>query len=70
MISTQRKDGRDECMFPAELQNKNRKIKDKIQNRFIEIDFLRGFAIIFMVFLHFMWDLDYFGLVPLNQDIY
>lgn len=70
IISTQRRDGRDECMFPAELQIKNRKIKDKIQNRFIEIDFLRGFAIIFMVFLHFMWDLDYFGLVPLNQDIY
>ena len=70
IISTQRRDGRDECMLPAELQIKDRKIKEKIQSRFIEIDFLRGFAIIFMVFLHFMWDLDYFGLVPLNQDIY
>jgi len=38
--------------------------------RFIELDVLRGFAIIFMIFLHILWDLDYFGLVPLNQNVY
>lgn len=38
--------------------------------RFIELDVLRGFAIIGMVFLHILWDLDYFGLVPLNHQIY
>jgi len=38
--------------------------------RFIELDVLRGFAIIFMIFLHIMWDLDYFGLVPMNAQIY
>jgi len=58
-----------ESMLPVKLL-KNKPIKEKLQNRFIELDFFRGFAIIFMVFLHIMWDLDYFGLVPLNQDIY
>ena len=38
--------------------------------RFIELDVLRGFAIIFMIFLHILWDLDYFGLVPMNTQIY
>ena len=39
-------------------------------DRFIELDVLRGFAIIFMIFLHVIWDLDYFGLVTLNTQIY
>lgn len=39
-------------------------------DRFIELDMLRGFAIIIMIFLHLLWDLDYFGLVPLNKQIY
>lgn len=38
--------------------------------RFIELDLLRGFAIVGMVFLHILWDLDYFGLVPLDMNIY
>ncbi len=38
--------------------------------RFIELDLLRGFAIVGMIFLHILWDLDYFGLVPLNMNIY
>ena len=38
--------------------------------RFIEIDMLRGLAIIFMIFGHFLWDLDYFGLMPMNNGIY
>lgn len=39
-------------------------------NRFIELDILRGFAITFMVFLHLLWDLDYYGVYPLNKQIY
>jgi len=38
--------------------------------RFIEIDMLRGFAIILMIFGHILWDLDYFGLIPINNIIY
>ena len=38
--------------------------------RFIELDILRGFVIILMVFLHILWDLDYFGIIPLNENIY
>ena len=38
--------------------------------RFVEIDILRSCAIIFMVVLHVSWDLDYFGLFPLNKGIY
>ncbi|MDH7517052.1 MAG: heparan-alpha-glucosaminide N-acetyltransferase [Candidatus Thermoplasmatota archaeon] len=36
----------------------------------MELDMLRGFAIIIMIFLHLLWDLDYFGLMPLNKQIY
>ena len=38
--------------------------------RFIEIDMLRGLAILLMIFGHILWDLDHFGLVPLNSGIY
>jgi uncharacterized membrane protein len=38
--------------------------------RFIELDILRGFAILFMIVLHLLWDLDYFGLLPLNNNFY
>ena len=50
-------------------------LKDKIihkpsSQRFVEIDMLRGFAIILMIFGHILWDLDYFGLMPMNDGIY
>ena len=38
--------------------------------RFFEIDMLRGLAIILMVFGHILWDLNYFGLIPINNAIY
>lgn len=38
--------------------------------RFIELDVLRGLAIIFMIYLHILWDLDYFGIMPINNEIY
>jgi uncharacterized membrane protein len=57
-------------MFAVNFQIRNKQTKEKHPNRFIELDLLRGFAIIFMVFLHIIWDLDYFGIMPLNQNIY
>jgi uncharacterized membrane protein len=38
--------------------------------RFIELDILRGFAILFMIILHLFWDLDYFGILPINKNFY
>ena len=38
--------------------------------RFVEIDVLRGLAIFLMVFGHILWDLYYFGFIPLNSSIY
>jgi uncharacterized membrane protein len=38
--------------------------------RFIELDILRGLAILFMIILHLFWDLDYFGILPLNKNFY
>jgi uncharacterized membrane protein len=38
--------------------------------RFVELDILRGFAILFMIILHLFWDLDYFGILPLNKNFY
>ncbi len=46
------------------------KINKFRKTRFIELDIFRGFAIIGMVLLHILWDLDYFGILPLNRDIY
>jgi len=45
-------------------------IKTSSFNRFIEIDLLRGLAITLMVFGHILWDLDYFGLVSMNNVVY
>ena len=46
------------------------KIRNQASNRFIELDILRGGAIALMIFLHVLWDLDYFGIIPLNHQIY
>ena len=45
--------------------------KEKNQTaRFIELDIFRGCAIVFMILLHLFWDLDYFGMLPLNKNLY
>ena len=38
--------------------------------RFVELDMLRGLAIILMVFGHVLWDLDYFGIFLMNNGLY
>lgn len=38
--------------------------------RFFEIDMMRGVAIILMIFGHILWDLDYFGVMPMNNAVY
>jgi uncharacterized membrane protein len=40
------------------------------EGRFIEIDLVRGIAIAFMVAFHFLWDLDYYGMSPLDKQVY
>jgi len=42
----------------------------QISGRFVELDMLRGLAIFLMIFLHVLWDLDYFGLFPLDRELY
>lgn len=42
----------------------------KNSKRFVEIDLLRGFAIILMILGHVLWDLDYFNLAPINSMVY
>jgi len=49
---------------------KNKIVHKHSSQRFIEIDMLRGFAIIIMIIGHVFWDLDYFGLMPMNDGIY
>lgn len=56
--------------FNMNLANVNKSSLRTQSQRFIELDVLRGFAIIFMIFLHIIWDLDYFGLVSMNNQIY
>jgi uncharacterized membrane protein len=50
--------------------NPRKKEKKGPSQRFIELDILRGCAIIFMIILHLFWDLDYFGILPLNKNFY
>jgi len=38
--------------------------------RFIELDIIRGSALAIMVFFHFWWDLNYYGMAELNTHIY
>ena len=49
---------------------KKMKIHPPGSKRFIEIDMLRGFALILMIFGHILWDLDYFGIIPINNSLY
>jgi uncharacterized membrane protein len=49
---------------------KKKLIHSHSSDRFIEIDMLRGFALILMIFGHILWDLDYFGLMPMNDGFY
>jgi uncharacterized membrane protein len=49
---------------------KNKTFNKSKSKRFIEIDVLRGLAILLMMFGHLLWDLDYFGLIPMNNVIY
>jgi uncharacterized membrane protein len=46
------------------------KINRQPSSRFIELDVLRGILIALMIFFHLLWDLDYFGIVSLNHQIY
>ena len=46
---------------------KNKKTNSK---RYIELDILRGLAIVLMIFGHLLWDLDYFNLVPIDNILY
>ena len=49
---------------------KKRLIRSSSTQRFIEIDMLRGVAILLMIIGHILWDLDYFGLMPMNSNLY
>ena len=42
----------------------------QITGRFVELDMMRGLAIFLMISLHILWDLGYFGLLPLDRNIY
>jgi uncharacterized membrane protein len=47
-----------------------RVIYKKNSGRFIEIDIFRGLALFLMIVAHIVWDLDYFKIIPLNNNIY
>jgi uncharacterized membrane protein len=67
-ISKKRKNSKGDKMgFYALVRDAMHKPK---KNRFIELDLLRGFAITIMIILHLLWDLDYYGIYPLNNTIY
>jgi len=54
-----------------ETKTKIKKLINKsYRNRFIELDLLRGFAIILMILGHILWDLDHYSIFPLNNSIY
>ena len=40
------------------------------RDRFAEIDLLRGFALSLMIVFHLLWDLDYYGMKPLDKQTY
>ena len=39
------------------------------EGRFLELDLLRGLAIVLMIVAHILWDLDYFKLLSLNEAV-
>jgi len=40
------------------------------RDRFAEIDLLRGVALSLMIVFHLLWDLDYYGMKPLDKQTY
>jgi len=46
------------------------KLQKQISDRFVELDMMRGLAILVMVIFHLWWDLDYYGVLPLNQQVW
>jgi uncharacterized membrane protein len=38
--------------------------------RFVELDIIRGSALTLMIFLHLLWDLDFYNVVPLDTTLY
>lgn len=38
--------------------------------RFIEIDIFRGLALFLMIVAHIVWDLNYFKIIPINNNLY
>jgi uncharacterized membrane protein len=67
MISITRRETEKETTVMPSSTNKR---EPGAPQRFIELDILRGFAILFMILLHLFWDLDYFGILPLNRNFY
>lgn len=52
---------------------KNLLIKSHYKNkseRFIEIDIFRGLALFLMIVAHILWDLNYFEIIPMNNNLY
>jgi uncharacterized membrane protein len=46
--------------------NNGEKNSMNLKERFWEVDFLRGLAVILMITYHFIFDLSFFGIYPLN----
>jgi uncharacterized membrane protein len=61
---------RDEDERNSAMDGKTTQLQKPHSNRFIELDLIRGFAIAIMIFFHILWDLDYFGLIPLDNSLY
>jgi len=40
---------------------------DERPPRFVELDIIRGVTIFAMIFLHLLWDLDFFQVYPLSE---
>lgn len=53
-------------MRTTHLKKQPREEVQKNSQRFWEIDFLRGIAIIMMIVFHFLYDLNFFGIYPIN----